>query len=98
MQQKSFNSATRCGEKAIIGRLRSYGYFVQCQRVRNALHRVDPLGIVSLSRICLNRTKYEVSGSNALWHIDDYHKLLRRGFIIHGGIDGYSRLIMYLDV
>ena len=29
-------------------------------------------------------------------HIDGHHKLIRWRFVIHGGIDGYSRLIVYL--
>ena len=29
-------------------------------------------------------------------HADGYHKLIRWRFITHGGIDGYSRLIVYL--
>ena len=35
---------------------------------------------------------------NALWHIDGYHKLIRWRLVIHGGIDGFSRLIMFLKV
>ena len=37
-------------------------------------------------------------GPNSLWHLDGCHKLIRWGFVIHGGIDGYSRLITYLRV
>ena len=33
---------------------------------------------------------------NSLWHLDGYHKLIRWNIVIHGGIDGYSRLITYL--
>ena len=33
---------------------------------------------------------------NSLWHIDGFHKLIRWHIIIHGGIDGYSRLPVYL--
>ena len=29
-------------------------------------------------------------------HIDGHHKLIRWRFVIHGGIDGYSRMIVYL--
>ncbi len=29
-------------------------------------------------------------------HIDGHHKLIRWRFVIHGGIDGYSRKIVYL--
>ena len=39
---------------------------------------------------------YRVRGSNALWHIDGNEKLRPWGFYIHGCIDGFSRLIIYL--
>ena len=35
---------------------------------------------------------------NSLWHLDGYHKLIRWQLVIHGGIDGFSRLITYLKV
>ena len=34
---------------------------------------------------------------NSLWHIDGYHKLVRWCVVLHGGIDGYSRLPVYLS-
>ena len=53
-----------------------------------------------------------VAGPNSLWHIgtnsvlnfllmfilfiDGYHKLIRWKLVIHGGIDGYSRVIVFL--
>ncbi|CAL8315337.1 unnamed protein product [Arctogadus glacialis] len=36
--------------------------------------------------------------SSYLVHIDTNHKLIRYNFVIFGGIDGYSRKIMYLKV
>ena len=30
------------------------------------------------------------------WHIDDNHKLIRWGIVIHGGIDGCTRCIIFL--
>ena len=33
---------------------------------------------------------------NNLYSIDGHHKLIRWRFVTHGGIDGYSRLIVYL--
>ena len=33
---------------------------------------------------------------NSLWHIDGHHKLIKWRIITHGGIDGYSRLPVYL--
>lgn len=44
----------------------------------------------------LTRRVYNVAGPNALWHLDGHHKLIHWGFITHGCIDGYSRLITYL--
>ena len=41
--------------------------------------------------------RYNVPGPNFLWHIDGNMKLSRWKIPIHGGIDGYSRLIVYLQ-
>ena len=35
---------------------------------------------------------------NYVWHVDGYDKLKPYGFCIHGAIDGYSRLILWLEV
>ena len=39
------------------------------------------------------RRVYSVPGPNSLWHIDRPHALIRWHFVVHGGIDGFSRLI-----
>ena len=39
---------------------------------------------------------HEANGPNALWHIDGHHSLIRWRIVVHGGIDGFSRLITYL--
>ena len=40
---------------------------------------------------------YRVPGPNSLWHIDGNHKLIIRWrFVIHGGVDGFSRVIVFL--
>ena len=88
----------RCGEKTVNGRLRSQGVFVQRERVRESLRRVDPIGVELRARHTLHRRVYHVQSPNALWHLDGYHKLIRWKFVVHGGIDGYSRLITYLRV
>ena len=61
--------------------------------------------------ILTHRRPYSVAGPNSLWHlgeylhfqkkyllvyIDGHHKLIRWRFVTHGGIDGYSRLIVFL--
>lgn len=88
----------RCGEKTIAGRLLARGIRITRQRLRVSLLRVDPTGIHARCRNILHRRKYQVASPNALWHLDGYHKLIRWKLIVHGCIDGYSRLIVYLKV
>lgn len=88
----------RCGEKMVRSRLYSQGIHIPRERIRQSLRRVDPLGIERRIRTVLHRRTYEVECPNALWHVDGYHKLIRWRFVIHGAIDGYSRLITYLKV
>lgn len=83
------------GEKTISGRLRSHGIQVQRQSVRDSLHRIDTAGVRSRCTNALHRPQYSVPSPNALWHLDGYHKLIRWCLVIHGAVDGYSRLIMF---
>ena len=86
------------GEKTVSSQLRSQGYKIQRQRVRDSIRRVDPIGIEMRSGRRLHRRVYHVESPNSLWHLDGYHKLIRWKLVIHGGIDGYSRLITFLKV
>ncbi|XP_064641732.1 uncharacterized protein LOC135496373 [Lineus longissimus] len=59
--------------------------------------RVDPDGC-NIRRIRnIRRRKFWVKSPLSLWHIDGHHKLIQWKLIIHGGIDGFSRLIVYLS-
>jgi len=84
------------GEKSIDGLLRSNGVIIQRQRLRDTLWAVDPEGIQLRLRRTLHRREYHVAGANHLWHVDGYHKLIRWKIVIHGAIDGFSRLIPYM--
>ena len=86
----------RSGEKSIAGKLRSMGLRIQRERIRESIQRVDPTGIEGRVRRALHRRVYSVASPNALWHLDGYHKLIRWRIVVHGGIDGYSRLVTYL--
>jgi len=44
----------------------------------------------------MRRRVYRVRGANALFHHDGNEKLKPWGFYIHGCVDGFSRLIIYL--
>ena len=85
------------GQVTLAGHLSSLGYRIQRVRIRESLYRVDPLGVELRSRRLLHRRKYKVPGPNSLWHIDGNHKLIRWRVVIHGGIDGYSRIPVYLS-
>ncbi|CAC5376864.1 unnamed protein product [Mytilus coruscus] len=69
---------------------------VQRWRLRDAIHRIDYVGTQERKTGRLHRRVYNVMAPNYLWHIDSNHKLVRWRFIILGGIDWFSRLIMYL--
>ena len=85
-----------CGQKSVDGVLKSEGVRVSRRRIRESLRRVDLFGIECRARRVLHRRTYQVHSPNDLWHIDGYHKLIRWRLVIHGGIDGFSRLIMFL--
>ena len=57
------------GETIVWGRLRSLGYRVTRERVRNALHQTDPLSSALRWRGNLTKRPYSVPGPNSLWHI-----------------------------
>ena len=87
-----------CDEKSVSSKLRSRGILVKRDRVQDSLRRVNPSGVILRSRAVLHRRSYQVSSPNALWHLDGYHKLIRWRFVIHGAVDGFSRLITFLKV
>lgn len=39
---------------------------------------------------------YSVAAPNHLWHMDTNHKLIRWNLVIAGGIDGFSRFVVFL--
>ena len=86
------------GERSVDGILRSQGIVVQRQRLRDVLWSVDPEGVHLRLRCALHRREYSVHSPNSLWHVDGYHKLIRWKMVIHGAIDGYSRVVTYLKV
>ena len=83
-----------CGEALLRGYLHSTGLHVQRRRVRDSIHRIT--GSQSSLHPAIVRRTYSVPGPNYLWHVDGHHKMIRWRLVIHGGIDGFSRLITYL--
>ena len=68
------------------------------ETVRHGMRILDPEGVDERLRHRLQRHQYKGRGPNFLWHIDGFDKLKPYGFCIHGGMDGYSRRILWLEV
>lgn len=84
------------GSVMVWGQLKAYGIKVPRQCVRDSLYRVSPEAVEMRRTTTVSRRVYNVPSSNSLWHIDGLHCLIRWRIVIHGGIDGFSRRIMYL--
>ncbi len=68
----------KLGAEAVRSRLKSEGRNIQRQRVREAMERVDPVGVALRAlKPKMQRATYAVCGPNSLWHIDGNHKLIR---------------------
>ncbi|XP_008304203.1 uncharacterized protein LOC103375669 [Stegastes partitus] len=93
------HSHPNTGYRMMKSFLHASGLLVQITRVRDSLRRVDPTGteVRAMANRTLRRRQYSVPAPNAMWHIDGNHKLIRWRFVIHAGIDGFSRLIVYLS-
>ena len=85
------------GERFVIGHLARQNIILPRTRIRASIHRVDPEGTALRRSLAVCRRVYHAEGSNYVWHIDGHHKLIKYPFVIHGAIDGYSRIIMYLS-
>lgn len=71
------------------------GIKVSRQSLRDALPLIDRGNMATGPSPLLRRT-YSVPWINALWHIDGHHKLIPWKIVIHGGIDGFSRMVTFM--
>ena len=86
-----------CGEVLTMSNLLIRGIRIQRSRLRASLHRVDPQAICLRQRETVRRRTYSVEAPNSLWHIDGNHQLIRWKIVVHGGIDGKTRTIVFLS-
>ncbi|CAB4030763.1 PREDICTED: uncharacterized protein LOC107332848, partial [Paramuricea clavata] len=84
------------GYSMVQGHLRNMNIKIQRDRIRASIKRVDPRNSRLRWATLISRRSYSVAGPNSLWHIDGHHSLITWGFVMHGCIDGYSRLICFL--
>ena len=87
------------GYRLIQSHLQTRGYRLTEHRVRLSVARVDPNSVAVrwMTHNAVRRRIYRVAYPNALWHIDGNMSLVRWGFVVHGAVDGYSCLIVYLS-
>ncbi len=84
------------GKRMITGHLSRLGIIIPRVRIRASIHRVDPINTAIRRSVTVRRRVYHVRGPNCVWHVDGHHKLIRWRFATHGGIDGYSRTVVFL--
>ncbi|KAG9283128.1 hypothetical protein AMEX_G1866 [Astyanax mexicanus] len=87
------------GYRLVKGELLARGHRVQWHRVKATMHRVDGAGVLArmIQLGFVARRSYCVPAPLSLVHVDTNHKLIRFNIVIFGGIDGFSRKILYLD-
>ena len=90
------DNGTLIGYSVVSGHLRSLSLRVQRNRIRESIARVDPGNSRIRWAVVISRRAYSVAGQDSVWHIDRHHSLVSWGFVIHDGIDGFSRLIVFL--
>ena len=78
------------------GHLRSLNIFVTRAKLHDSLLRVSNELVEARKSSTVNRRVYSVPAPNCLWHIDGLHCLIRWRIVVHGGIDGFSRRVVYL--
>ena len=61
------------------------------------LRMLDPEGCHQRIGKRLLRRNYISKGPEYIWHLDSYDQLGRLGFCINGCVDGFSRLIVWLN-
>ena len=66
-----------CGYRMMQGYLSRLGHRIQQSRIRRAMIRTDPEGVISRWCYSVQRRCYSVSSPNTLWHIDGHHRLIR---------------------
>ena len=84
------------GEVMIKGHLSSCGIRVPRADLRASIHRIDHNNTVSRRSDVVKRRVYAVTRPNAMWHIDGNHKLIRWRLVVHAGVDGFSRTLVFI--
>ena len=57
-------------EIMVADHLLKQGIRVQCAKLRESIHRIDPHGVVERRSVAVRRREYHAKGPNEVWHID----------------------------
>jgi hypothetical protein len=86
------------GYRKLQGYLEGVGVHITREHARELSRALDPEGPRLRKSVMRKRRVYKVPFPNSLWHIDGQHKLIRWKFVIHGGVNGYSRVCVFMQV
>lgn len=92
------NNNTYDGIVSLVGALRKENVPHTFRAVARLLRAADPVGSRMRFMEKVKRRVYNVVAANVLWHFDGNHKLKRYNFVLHGGIDGYSRRLVWMKI
>ena len=69
----------KTGYRRMTGFLLSRGFTIHQWRMREAMRRLNPAGVLlrALELRAVHRTRYQVYGPLALWHINGNHEFIR---------------------
>ena len=84
------------GEGMLQGHISRLGFKIQRAELRASIHRVDHDNTVSRCSCAIKRRVYCEPRPNTVWHLDGNHKLIRWRLVIHAGVDGFSRMIVFV--
>lgn len=84
------------GEVMLQGFLLSMNINVPRAKLRQAIHRVDHANTLHRRSQVIRRRVHCTPYPNEMWHIDGNHKMIRWRLVIHAGVDGFSRVVVYI--
>ena len=84
------------GEVMLQGHLLQMGIKIPRAKLRSAIHCVDHANTVCRRSRVIQRRVYSAPHPNAVWHIDGNHKMIRWRLVIHAGVDGFTRCVVYM--
>ena len=87
----------KCGSKMLMRYLNSRGIFFCRHCMREALSQVYPQGVATQWCTATKRPVYNVTRLLRLWHFDGNCKLVKWRFVVHGFVDGFTRIPVYLS-